>query len=66
MRGSAGREATRFKEHDSTSGEPGLVEECERNDGGLASAGRCHKDGAFAVRERVSERGQYGQDWEIG
>jgi hypothetical protein len=60
--GRAGGEAAWLEEEDATVVEPGLVEEGDRDAGGLAGAGRRLENGARARPQRLGDRGQDASD----
>jgi hypothetical protein len=64
--GRASGQAARFEHHDALVVEPGLVEQPERNDGGLAGARSRHDNRLAAVDECPPERVEHAHDGQIG
>ena len=61
-----GGESARFEHHDAAVAEPGLVEQPQRHDRGLARARGRHDDRLVAVDEGLPERVEHAHDGQIG
>ena len=64
--GRSGGQAARLEHHDAAVAEPGLIEQPQRHDRGLAGPRRRYHDRLVAVDECLPERGEHAHDGQIG